>query len=147
MYVPPYESLLRGLGTNKEALETSNEVTISLRLLKLLLQLAVAHCDFDEDGYLRANPDVREAVQRGDVDSGRMHYIGYGYFEGRRAGAIKIDERSYLHDNPDVATAIKEGRIESAEHHFYTIGAGEGRSPSPDQATDAAEWKRVLNGQ
>jgi|HubBroStandDraft_6_1064221.scaffolds.fasta_scaffold744579_1 hypothetical protein len=144
MYVPSYESLLRSLRTNKEALATSNEIPIPVALLKLLLQLAVARSDFDEDGYLGANPDVRQAVQRGDVESGQMHYIGYGYFEGRTGGTVKIDERRYLGDNPDVAAAINEGRIKSVEDHFYTIGAGEGRSPSPDQATCAAEWKRAL---
>jgi hypothetical protein len=147
MYVPPYESLLRSLQTNKQALETSNEITIPVELLKLLLQLAVAHSDFDEDGYLHANPDVLQAVNRGDVESGQVHYIGYGYFEGRRGGTVRIDERRYLRDNPDVAAAIHEGRIKSAEDHFYMIGAGEGRSPSPDHTADAAEWRKALRGQ
>jgi hypothetical protein len=146
MYVPPYESLLRSLRTEKEALETSDQLLIPVELLKLLLQLAVAHSDFDEDGYLRANPDVQEAVRRGDVESGQMHYIGYGYFEGRRGGTVKIDEARYVHDNPDVAAAIKSGRVKSAEDHFYTIGASEGRSPNPDQSANAAEWKRALRG-
>jgi hypothetical protein len=98
MYVPSYECLLRSLRTNKEVLETSNEITIPVALLNLLLQLAVAHCDFDEDVYLGANPDVREAVRRGHVESGQMHYIGYGYFEGRRGGTVKIDEQIYMRE-------------------------------------------------
>jgi hypothetical protein len=146
MYVPPYACLLQRLRTNREIVETSNEISIPVRLLKLLLQLAVAHGDFDEEAYLGANPDVREAVQRGDVESGRMHYIGFGYFEGRRGGTVKFDEQSYLSANPDVAASIKEGRTKSAENHFYSIGAAEGRSPSADRSSDAAEWRRVLNG-
>jgi hypothetical protein len=146
MYVPPYEALLRGLKTNKQAIEQANDVTIPVGLLKMLLQLAITQSEFDEKEYLRANPDVRLALRRGDVPSGRMHYIGYGYFEGRRGGAVKIDERQYLRDNPDVATAVKDGQIKSAEEHFYKIGAGEGRSPTPEQATDAAEWKKALHG-
>ncbi len=146
MYVPPYECLLQSLRTNREIVETLDEITIPVRLLKLLLQLAVAHSDFDEDCYLGANPDVQEAVRLGDVESGRMHYIGYGYFEGRREGTIRFDEESYIRDNPDVAAGIKEGRIKSAKNHFFTIGAAEGRSPSADQAVNAAEWKRVLCG-
>jgi hypothetical protein len=141
MYVPSYESLLPSLRTNKEALETSNEIPIPVALLKLLLQLAVARSDFDEDGYLGANPDVREAVRRGHVESGQMHYIGYGYFEGRRGGTVKVDEQSYMHDNPDVAVASNGGLIKSAEDHFYTVGAAEGRSPSADQAVNAAEGR------
>jgi hypothetical protein len=88
---------------------------------------------------------VKRAVRRGDVESGQMHYIGYGYFEGRQGGAVKIDERRCLRDNPDVAAVIREGKIKSGEDHFYMIGAGEGRSPGPEQAADAAEWKRALN--
>jgi hypothetical protein len=144
MYVPPFESLLRSIGSSKQKLDTAAEVTIPVGLLRLLLQLAVAHSDFDEEEYLRANPDVGQAVHRGDVESGQMHYIGYGYFEGRRGGTVKIDERRYLRDNPDVAVAIREGKIKSGEDHFYMIGAGEGRSPGPDHAADAAEWKRAL---
>src|SRR5437588_6091519 len=81
MYVPPYDSLLSSLGTDAEQVERSDKVVVPVRLLKLLLQLAVAHSDFDEAGYLRVNSDVRRAVERGEVESGRLHYIGYGYFE------------------------------------------------------------------
>jgi len=109
MYVPSYECLLRSLRTNKEVLETSNEITIPVALLNLLLQLAVAHCDFDEDVYLGANPDVREAVRRGHVESGQMHYIGYGYFEGAGAALLRSTSRSTC-ANPDVAVAIN-GRL------------------------------------
>jgi len=144
MYVPPFDALLRGLGTSKENLEATTDITVPVGLLKLLLQLAVAYSEFDEEEYLRANPDVQQAVVRGDVESGQMHYIGYGYFEGRRGGTIKMDERRYLRDNPDVAAAIREGKISSGEDHFYMIGAGEGRSPNPDQSGDAAEWRQAL---
>ena len=146
MYVPPYEALLRSLQTNKEAFELANEITIPAKLLKLLLQLALAQSEFDEKEYLRVNPDVRQALRRGDVESGRMHFMGYGYFEGRRGGTFKIDEEQYLADNPDVAAAVKEGKIKSAEDHFFRIGAGEGRSPTAEQASDAAEWKMALRG-
>jgi hypothetical protein len=146
MYVPPLEALLRSLDTNKESLEANRKIPIPASLLKLLLQLAVAHSDFDEDRYLQANPDVRDAVQRGDVESGQIHYIGYGYFEGRKGGVPKVDERRYLREYPDVAAAIRDGKVKSASDHFHTIGAAEGRSPSADQAASAAEWKRALHG-
>jgi hypothetical protein len=85
-------------------------------------------------------------VQRGDLESGQMHYIGYGYFEGRKGGGTKVDERRYLREYPDVAAAIKDGKVKSASDHFHTIGAAEGRSPSADQAANAAEWKKALHG-
>jgi hypothetical protein len=42
----------------------------------------VAEC-FDEAGYLRLNPDVRRAIEVGQVASGYAHYLLYGRSEGR----------------------------------------------------------------
>ena len=39
---------------------------------------------FDEDEYLRCHPDVRRAVERGDMTSGAFHYRTFGRREGRR---------------------------------------------------------------
>ena len=92
MFIPPYEPLLKSIRTTKTDVERSGEVTIPASLLKLLLQMALAQVDFDEDSYLSANPDVRQAVQRGAIESGLLHFIGYGYFEGRSGGMAKVDE-------------------------------------------------------
>jgi hypothetical protein len=146
MYVPPYDALLRSLQTTRSAIDTKSPITIPASLLKLLLQLAVTCSDFDEDGYLSANPDVREAVERRDIESGHLHYIGFGYFEGRPGGMAKVDEDWYLRAYPDVAEALRDGRVESAWQHFQLIGGGEGRSPNADQQANAAQWKICLAG-
>jgi SAM-dependent methyltransferase len=39
--------------------------------------------NFDEEGYLGANPDVRAAVEAGKLASGRQHFDGVGHGEGR----------------------------------------------------------------
>ena len=39
---------------------------------------------FDEDEYLRCYPDVRRAVERGEMKSGEFHYRTFGRREGRR---------------------------------------------------------------
>lgn len=39
---------------------------------------------FLEGAYLKANPDVEEAVRRGEIPSGYDHWILYGQAEGRR---------------------------------------------------------------
>ncbi|GJD35381.1 hypothetical protein [Methylobacterium aerolatum] len=39
---------------------------------------------FDEQEYLRCNPDVRKAVVNGQVKSGLFHYRKVGRAEGRR---------------------------------------------------------------
>jgi len=38
---------------------------------------------FSEREYLRCHPDVRQAVRRGDFESGYEHYQRYGRREGR----------------------------------------------------------------
>jgi hypothetical protein len=38
---------------------------------------------FDEAGYLRLNPDVRRAVELGQIESGYAHYLWHGRAEGR----------------------------------------------------------------
>lgn len=39
---------------------------------------------FDESEYLRCNPDVRRAVNKGTMESGAVHYRVFGRREGRR---------------------------------------------------------------
>ena len=39
---------------------------------------------FDEREYLRCNPDVRRAVDRGQMESGAAHYRTFGRRERRR---------------------------------------------------------------
>jgi SAM-dependent methyltransferase len=39
--------------------------------------------NFDETGYLTANPDVAEAVRKGQFKSGRQHFDGHGRKESR----------------------------------------------------------------
>ena len=39
---------------------------------------------FDEREYLRCNPDVRRAVQNGQMESAAVHYQRHGRREGRR---------------------------------------------------------------
>src|SRR3954469_1332922 len=145
MFVPPYEPLLKSLNSTRDEAEAAQEISVPLPLLKLLLQIALAQADFNEDSYLAANPDVKEAVDRGDVESGFTHFIGFGYFEGRRGGMAIVDEDWYLKKYPDVLTGIKKGAVSSADQPFNTVGAGEGRSPNVDEEDSASQWKKVLN--
>lgn len=46
-------------------------------------QQKVAFEDFDETQYLRLNPDVSQAVKRGDFKSGWQHYSKFGINEDR----------------------------------------------------------------
>ncbi|WP_454618236.1 hypothetical protein [Bradyrhizobium cenepequi] len=146
MFVPSAVSLLNALKIDYATFEKGGRVEVPAGLFKLLLQIAVAAAEFDEENYLRQNPDVARAVARGELESGHMHYIGFGYFEGRRGAGPIVDAEWYLGKYPDVAAAVKDGRVKSAEAHFLSIGAGEGRSPAADYEAEAAQWKSAIKG-
>ena len=65
MFVPPFNSLLRAIGITREEFENSAEVVIPTELFKLLLQVTIVNSDFNTVGYLKANPDVAEAIRNG----------------------------------------------------------------------------------
>lgn len=144
MYVPSSESLMAALSASKADLNGTGRIEVPAKLLKLLLQIALATTEFDEQGYLQQNPDVGDAIKRGDVESAHMHYIGYGYFEGRQGGGPLVDESWYVQKYPDVGSAVRDGKIKSAAQHFHMVGAVEGRSPNGDQEDSAAQWKKAL---
>jgi GT2 family glycosyltransferase len=51
---------------------------------------------FDEAGYLRAYPDVAEALSNGLIKSGYIHFISNGLREGRMPSALKNEPRGRL---------------------------------------------------
>ncbi|MEM9506586.1 MAG: class I SAM-dependent methyltransferase [Cyanobacteria bacterium P01_E01_bin.35] len=77
--------------------------------------------NFDETQYLRLNPDISDAVARGDFESGWDHYQRYGKAENR-PGAVKqyasFDETQYLRLNPDISDAVARGDFESGWDHY-----------------------------
>jgi hypothetical protein len=87
---------------------------------------------FDEAWYLSKYPDVKEAVKRGVVTSGRDHYVAHGFYEHRMPTAIQVNEKWYLEAYPDIAEAIRAGVYKSAQAHFDQAGFREGRLPFPN---------------
>jgi hypothetical protein len=144
MYVPPFDSLLQAIGLTREEFQDSTEVVIPTELLRLLLQVTAATGDFNETGYLRENPDIAAAVKTGDVDDPRLHYVGFGYFEGRSGATPEVDEGWYLRTYKDVADAVAAKAIDSASEHFRVVGAAEGRSPSAAYVPAAEQWKKAF---
>lgn len=99
----------------------------------------IARIHFDEAWYLERNPDVAEAIERGEVESAAVHYREAGYFEHRMPYDIAVDEVFYLSEYPDVAAAVAEGHFGSAEGHFAAMGFAEGRLPCAGFRLRAAE--------
>jgi hypothetical protein len=94
-----------------------------------LMAKRLAAIKFDEAWYLSKYPDVKDAVKRGLVPSGREHYLSHGYYEHRMPTAIHVNEKWYLQSYPDVAEAIRTGIYKSAQAHFDQSGFREGRLP------------------
>ena len=84
---------------------------------------------FDEAWYLSKYPDVKDAVKRGIVPSGREHYVLSGYYEHRMPIAIRVNEKWYREAYPDVSEAIRAGVYKTGQEHFDLAGFGEGRLP------------------
>ncbi len=83
----------------------------------------------DPAWYVKAYPDVAEAIAKGIVADAKDHYITYGYYEHRMPYEITVEEQWYLAQYADVNAAVASGEIESARHHFYAAGFKEGRLP------------------
>lgn len=81
---------------------------------------------FNESFYLAMNPDVRAAVERGDIDA-RSHFNQWGRAEARAASPL-FNPADYLAQNPDVKEAVELGLI-TAYDHFQNYGIKEGRAP------------------
>jgi hypothetical protein len=144
MFIPSAEALMNALDASGAKLDGNERIEVPAKLLKLLLQIALAATDFDEEGYLKHNQDVAKAIGRREVENARVHYIGYGYFEGRHGAGPKVDEEWYLQKYPDVAAAVRDKKVTSASDHFHAVGGGEGRSPNAEQQDDAMQWKAAL---
>lgn len=90
---------------------------------------------FDEDYYLKHNPDVAAAIKAGIFHSGYEHYTAFGQREGRMVvNSINdpyYNESYYLALNPDVATAVYQGTYQSGYEHYLKWGKAEGRQMSP----------------
>jgi len=91
--------------------------------------------EFDEWLYLEANPDVEDAILRGEFASAREHWLRHGRKEGRIASLAQLhgpfppewDEVRYLRLNPDVYAAVRQGKWESGYKHWMAHGAAEYR--------------------
>jgi hypothetical protein len=85
---------------------------------------------FDETYYLANNPDIFNALNKGNfILYGYEHFVKYGLYEGRNPSAY-YNEAFYLATNPDVQAAVNSGQLSSGLQHFIFQGHIEERSPS-----------------
>src|ERR1700722_5909745 len=109
--------------------EGSSHFRVERNFLITLLAKRLASVKFDEEWYLGKYPDVKDGVKRGLVQTGREHYVLFGYYEHRMPYRILVSEKWYLEAYPDVADAMKTGVYKSGQAHFDLAGFREGRLP------------------
>jgi hypothetical protein len=109
--------------------ESNTHFRVERNFMIALMAKRIENIKFDEAWYLAKNPDVKDAVRRGIVPSGREHYVLSGYYEHRMPCAIFVNEKWYLEAYPDVAAAMKAGIYKSGQAHFDIAGFREGRMP------------------
>jgi len=143
MFIPPFNALLRALVTTPQELQSQSEITIPTKMLRFLLKIAVEAGDFNEKGYLAANPDVAVALRQRTISSARDHYINTGYWECRRGATPEVDEQWYRKVNPDVASAIRNKTVASASEHYLSTGVEEFRAPNEASNDDCLIWKSL----
>lgn len=86
-----------------------------------LIAFSFAESIYNEQFYLRNNPEVATAVARGEFLDGFDHFIQIGQFENRDPNKV-LDLDAYLAANPDVQGAIDAGSFASAFDHFAQVG-------------------------
>ncbi|MEO0818762.1 MAG: hypothetical protein AAFX86_15850 [Pseudomonadota bacterium] len=112
---------LKDLASSKKKISMSRE-----DLLGIFSSIAEAY-PFDEDFYLEAYPDVKNAIEAGAAPSARDHYINSGFIEGRVGSPELFNAEVYRQNNPDVASAFEPGDDEALLQHYVHLGCREGR--------------------
>ena len=72
MFVPSIEALSNKLNFDRSSLGQDGTVRVPAAMLKFLLQIALTAVKFDEGAYLKESRMSREAVERGDIESGQL---------------------------------------------------------------------------
>lgn len=95
-----------------------------MALINAILEFA----PFDETEYLSLHPDVKQAVEKGDFESGKQHYCLCGFYENRFPGYGDFDPLKYARAHPDLHPLINEQNwAELLRNHFRDAGYREGR--------------------
>ena len=126
-YVPPFNHFRRKL--RMSAANGPQRVQMEYDDLLDYIKLLLRSVAVDEAWYLARNPDVAQAIAKGNYRSAKHHFVEDGYFEGRMPYEFKVDEVWYAGHYPDVAAGLKEGVFDSARQHFLSHGYMEGRLP------------------
>lgn len=143
-YLPHIDLLLQALRVNRERLNSKSKIAIDAKLLRGLIQAAVARAPFSGEFYLQTYPDIAEAHAAGNIPDLHRHFVESGFFEGRFGMPPGVDEAFYTSYYKDVGQAVARGDIVSAGEHYLRQGAAEGRVPNKQIKPEVDYWISVL---
>ena len=72
-------------GTNLGNVDAYGQQTAQGQQAQMATNPTLIQGTLDQQGYMDQNPDVAQAIQRGDFTSAQQHYDTFGKFEGRQA--------------------------------------------------------------
>jgi GT2 family glycosyltransferase/glycosyltransferase involved in cell wall biosynthesis len=87
--------------------------------------------DFDVNYYLKAYPDIENAIRLGHISSAFYHFLNDGIDECRNPNQY-VNLGVYKASNPDVGLLIKDQVYNSYFEHFVAQGYKEGRNIGND---------------
>ena len=134
-YLPHIDLLLQALRVNRERLGSKSKIAIDAKLLRSLIQAAVARQPFSEEFYQHSYPDIAEAYAAGKIPDLQQHFVETGFFEGR-LGVAAGGRRALL-------CRPLQGRRASGDAGRYRVGrrtlpaAGSGRGTHSEPADQA----------
>ena len=79
------QAFLGAQGTNLGNVDAYGQQTAQGQQANMATNPTLIQGTLDAQGYMDANPDVAQAIQRGDFTSAQQHYDTFGKFEGRTA--------------------------------------------------------------
>jgi hypothetical protein len=145
VHLIPWLLLKKALTFHGDESKPDTEVTLSNRVLRMLIEAALAAQPFEDTAYFRANPDVARSVRDGKCSSASKHYATLGYYEDRSAGKTGFDEDWYLDRYPDIKRAVAVGDCRSGYEHYSGAGKREWRSPNRAAESDIYRWHQAVS--
>ncbi len=143
-YLPHVDLLLHAMRINRDRLNSRAKIAIDAKLLRRLIQAAVAHLPFSAEFYTETYSDIAGAAAAGAIPDLHRHYVETGFFEGRVGAPPPVDEAFYAERYADVAQAVQRGEVASAREHYVRSGAAEGRLPCARLKDEVDAWMSVL---
>jgi hypothetical protein len=108
---------------------SSDYVALDWHFFTETLRPLISRIRLDAEWYAKTYPDVKEAIDKQQVNDAKDHYERFGYFEHRIPYRIRVEEDWYLEQYPDVKLAIVKRLFPSGQTHFELNGYREGRIP------------------